>query len=149
MGQVDYPEDENFEQDLNLDEIVQGLNWYATFQVQQMLKRKRRDGHSSVFIDKLEAEMKQTQYVIYTEFQKYQRDEQEAPEITDLFQKLSLPALCQLLGTFMPIIKLKQADSYLIGTEVKKMMVRGEKCMIRVGGGYADIAQYYNDYSTK
>ena len=55
------------------------------------------------------------------------------------FNALSLPALCQLLGTFMPIAKLKKEDSYLIGTEVKMMTVRGEKCMIRVGGGYEDI----------
>jgi len=67
----------------------------------------------------------------------------------DLFNKLSLPALCQLLGTFMPIIKLKQENSYLIGTEKKMMMVRGEKCMVRVGGGFADIVEYYNNYATK
>ena len=30
---VDYPEDENFEQDLNADEIIEGLNWFAQFQV--------------------------------------------------------------------------------------------------------------------
>lgn len=29
------------------------------------------------------------------------------------------------------------------------MTVRGEKCMIRVGGGYADIKDYYNGYATK
>ena len=49
----------------------------------------------------------------------------------------------------MPIVKLKNEDSYLIGTEVKKMVVRGDKCMVRVGGGYAEISDYYNDYATK
>lgn len=47
----------------------------------------------------------------------------------------------------MPIVKLKNDDSYLIGTEVKKMVVRGDKCMVRVGGGYAEMSQYYNDYA--
>lgn len=49
----------------------------------------------------------------------------------------------------MPIAKLKKEDSYLIGTEVKMMTVRGEKCMIRVGGGFEDIKDYYNNYATK
>jgi len=31
LVQVDYPEDENFDQDLNADEIIQGLNWYANY----------------------------------------------------------------------------------------------------------------------
>ena len=48
----------------------------------------------------------------------------------------------------MPIAKLKKEDSYLIGTEVKMMTVRGEKCMIRVGGGFEDIKDY-NNYATK
>ena len=29
------------------------------------------------------------------------------------------------------------------------MTVRGEKCMIRVGGGFEDIKDYYNNYATK
>ena len=49
----------------------------------------------------------------------------------------------------MPIAKLRREDSYLIGTEVKQMIVRGEKCMVRVGGGYVDIRDYYNNYATK
>ena len=69
--------------------------------------------------------------------------------MVDLFERINLQALCQFLGTFMPIVKLKNDDSYLIGTEVKKMVVRGDKCMVRVGGGYAEITDYYNDYATK
>ena len=67
----------------------------------------------------------------------------------ELFDRLNLAALSQFLGTFMPIVKLKNDDSYLIGTEVKKMVVRGDKCMVRVGGGYAEMSQYYNDYASK
>ena len=93
--------------------------------------------------------MKQTQIVIYREFSKNQEEGKEQPELMDLFERLNLQALCQLLGTFMPIVKLKNEDSYLIGTEIKKMVVRGDKCMVRVGGGYAEISDYYNDYATK
>ena len=69
--------------------------------------------------------------------------------MVDQFNALSLPVLCQLLGTFMSIAKLSKQDSYLIGTESKQMTVRGELCMIRVGGGYEDIKNYYNNYATK
>lgn len=69
--------------------------------------------------------------------------------MVEQFNALSLPCLCQLLGTFMPIAKLTKQDSYLIGTEVKMMTVRGENCMIRVGGGFEDIKNYYNNYATK
>lgn len=67
---VDYPEDENFEQDLNADEIIEGLNWFAQFQVQVMKRRRKREGHNNVFIRKLDSEMKQTKVVIYREFAK-------------------------------------------------------------------------------
>lgn len=67
---MDYPEDENFEQDLNADEIIEGLNWFAQFQVQVMKKRRKREGHNNVFIRKLDSEMNQTKVVIYREFAK-------------------------------------------------------------------------------
>lgn len=70
-----------------------------------MQKRKKRDGHSSVFIAKLRKEIKHTQVVIYREFQK-QQDGDAAPELLEIFATLDLQGLCQLLGTFMPIIKL-------------------------------------------
>ena len=37
----------------------------------------------------------------------------------------------------------------MIGTEKKKMMVRGDKCMVRVGGGFADVSEYFNKYAGK
>ena len=124
-----------------------------------MNKRKKRDGHSKVFIDKLNSEIRQTQVCIYREFSQQEADgqnnkrqrqaQQSEQNLIRQFNGLSLPALCQLLGTFMPIAKLKKEDSYLIGTEVKMMTVRGEKCMIRVGGGFEDIKDYYNNYATK
>lgn len=49
----------------------------------------------------------------------------------------------------MPIVKLEKENMYLIGTEAKQMTVKGENCMVRVGGGYVTIQEYYNKYSTK
>ena len=49
----------------------------------------------------------------------------------------------------MPIAKLKKENTYLIGTEAKQMIVRGQNCMVRVGGGYVTIQEYYNRYSSK
>lgn len=50
---------------------------------------------------------------------------------------------------FMPIVKLPKENSYQIGCEVKQMTVRGENCMVRVGGGFVTIEEYYNRYSSK
>ena len=112
-----------------------------------MQKRKKKDGHAKIFIEKLQSEVKQTQVAIYREFDKNTGDEEF--NMLEQFNRLSLQALCQLLGTFMPICKLQKEDSYLIGTEVKNMAVRGVNCMVRVGGGYVDIKDYYNNYATK
>lgn len=49
----------------------------------------------------------------------------------------------------MPIVKLEKQDSYLIGTEAKQMTVKGNNCMVRVGGGYVTIQEYYDRYSSK
>ena len=143
---------------MGIDEIIAGLNWFAHFQVNHMKKRKKREGHNKVFIEKLTSEINQTQVVIYREFNKHKNKSKKGKQaaqqenddnMVEQFNALSLPVLCQLLGTFMPIAKLSKQDSYLIGTEVKQMMVRGENCMIRVGGGFEDIKAYYNNYATK
>ena len=49
----------------------------------------------------------------------------------------------------MPMVKVPKENTYLIGTEAKQLTVRGENCMVRVGGGYVTIEEYYNRYSTK
>ena len=49
----------------------------------------------------------------------------------------------------MPMVKLPKKDMYLIGTESKQLTVKGENCMVRVGGGYVTIDEYYNKYATK
>ena len=147
LEQVDYDEDEVFENNLQVDEILDGLNWYASFQIQLMNKSKNKDAVSQVFIDKLTTEMKQSEIVVYREFGKLQEDQEEFS--IEQFGDLKIAALSQLLGTFMPIAKLQKEHSYLIGTEVKQMTIRGENCMVRVGGGYVTIQEYYNRYSTK
>lgn len=70
LRQVDYPETASYKQDVGIEKIISGLNWYALFQINEMNKRKKRDGHNKVFIDKLNSEIKQTQVCIYQEFSK-------------------------------------------------------------------------------
>lgn len=91
--------------------------------------------------------MKQSEIVVYKNF--HNMGENEEDFSIEQFNKLDLQALSQLLGTFMPIVKLEKENMYLIGTEVKQMTVKGENCMVRVGGGYVTIQEYYNKYSTK
>ena len=67
----------------------------------------------------------------------------------DDFDKLDIASLCQLVGSFMPIIKLDKEDSFLLGAEAKQIVTRGDNCMVRVGGGFVTIAEYYNKYSVK
>ncbi len=67
----------------------------------------------------------------------------------DVFGEYDITVLSQLLGSFMPIVKLKKEDSYLVGAECKQITTRGENCMVRVGGGYVTIQEYYNKYATK
>lgn len=45
-------------------------------------------------------------------------DDDDAWSMDD-FDKLDIPSLCQLVGSFMPIVKLTKEDSYLIGAESK------------------------------
>ena len=37
----------------------------------------------------------------------------------DDFEKLDIPSRCQVVGAFMPIVKLSKEDSYLLGSEAK------------------------------
>ena len=66
-GAAEEGDDNSGGEDPTLEELIQGLNWYAYFQISQMQRRKRRDGHSLVFIEKLESEIRQTQVCIYRE----------------------------------------------------------------------------------
>ena len=45
-------------------------------------------------------------------------------------------------------MKLPRENTYLLGTETKSIFVRGEECMVSVGGGFVSISEYYNRYST-
>jgi len=68
LEQIDFPEDEEFDQNLQVDEILEGLNWYASFQISIMKKRKNKDAVAGTFIDKLTHEMKQSEGVVYNHF---------------------------------------------------------------------------------
>ena len=65
LEQVDYPEDEEFDNGVGIDEmILESLNWFASFQISLLTKRKKRDAIDRTFIDKLKREMIQSKYVV-------------------------------------------------------------------------------------
>ena len=41
----------------------------------------------------------------------------------------------------LPLIRIQQGK-YLIGTEVKMIKIKGESCMVRVGGGWEKLEVY-------
>ena len=90
LEQIDYPEDENFDENLQVEELLEGLGWYANLQVQLMKSKKFRDSVSGVFIDKISHELKQSETVVYREFYKEQRDEEFS---IDMFGEMNLQAL--------------------------------------------------------
>ena len=66
------------------------------------------------------------------------------------FAHMDLRTLIQILSTFMPIVRLAdKQDAYLLGTEVKKMTVRKNDCMVSVGGGFMSVQEYYDQCSFK
>ena len=128
-----------------VEDILQGLISYPQFQIKLLKKRKNKDSVNQVFIDKLNEEIKEAQIVLYREAAKREGEEFSIEN----FAEMDLQCLMQLLGVFMPIVKLARQDSYLIGLEAKQITVRGENCMVRVGGGYVTIREYFNKYATK
>ena len=69
LEQIDIAQDpdEVFEQNIHVDEILEGLNWYPNFQVSILKKRKKTDKISNVFIDKLHKEMEESAIVLRRE----------------------------------------------------------------------------------
>ena len=65
LEQIDYPEDENFDENLQVEELLEGLNWYANLQLSVMKSKKFRDSVSNVFVDKITHELKQSETVVY------------------------------------------------------------------------------------
>lgn len=108
-------------------------------------KRRKGTKVDSVFVDKLTIEMNQTKMALYRESAKKEDEEFSV----DFFAEYDISVLAQILGTFMPIIRLKKENTYLLGAETKQITTRGENCMVRVGGGYVTIQEYYNKYATK
>lgn len=63
---------------------------------------------------------------------------------------MKLNSLVPILTTFMPIVKIDNANAYLLGTEVKQMQkMSGGRIMVTVGGGFVTIQEYYEKHSIK
>ena len=74
---------------MQVEELLEGLGWYANLQVSLMKSKKFRDSVSNVFVDKLSHELKQSETVVYREFYKEQRDRDEEFSI-DMFGDMNL-----------------------------------------------------------
>ena len=147
-----------------LDNLLAGLNWFAKFQI-GLLQRAPPAQHDTasqvfkrIYIDKLKKEMRQNSLSLIRQFSltKVDSDGDKTPPSTSFalsdLETMSLQDLAKLLGTFMPVVRLSSVgpDSYyLIGTEVKHLLVRGSCCMVRVGGGYVSLEEYYDKYAVK
>ena len=73
--QYDYPEDESFDQAMTVEEVLQGIQWFPRLQIELLNKKRKQEKAISQIVEKLEGEMKQTEYVLYTEFRKEGEDE--------------------------------------------------------------------------
>ena len=49
-----------------------------------------------------------------------------------------------VLAAILPIIKVEGNDKYMIGTEVRKIEMRGESLVVRVAGGYQLLSSFIN-----
>lgn len=45
----------------------------------------------------------------------------------------------------MPVIRIGPGK-YLLGTESKMLMIKGDICMVRVGGGFVSLQEYIERY---
>jgi len=54
---------------------------------------------------------------------------------------MSMDDVNMLLTSLLPVIKL-EAGKYMIGTEKKPILIKSNKLMLRVGGGYATLEEY-------
>lgn len=56
--------------------------------------------------------------------------------LDEVVQKIIFDLRCE-----MPIIRVRPG-SYLIGTDLKMLMIKGTVCMVRVGGGWEPLHEY-------
>lgn len=52
------------------------------------------------------------------------------------------------LATCLPLVKLEGSDGmYLVGTEFKKIQMKGRGVLVRTGGGYMYLSEYLLHYA--
>ena len=47
----------------------------------------------------------------------------------------------QLLTGFLPVVKI-DSTKYMIGTDVKTILIKSDQLLVRVGGGFITLAQH-------
>ena len=70
-----------------------------------------------------------------------QEDGEEGLKPTDPEEKL-----LHQLTMFLPFFKLKQ-ETYLIGTMKRQVIVKGQACTVRTGGGYMYLEEFLRHYA--
>lgn len=70
-----------------------------------------------------------------------QKKQEAADSGEDYFEFMDSKQVGAALVEHMPIIKLEEGE-YLIGTEKKKIIVKANNLLIRVGGGYITLEEY-------
>ena len=63
-----------------------------------------------------------------------------------VISRMSSFQLESLLTGFLPVIKLDSAK-YLIGTDVKNILIKSDAILVRVGGGFITLSEHINKIS--
>lgn len=126
----------SFESDELIENLVESLNWFSRHTL-WMLKQENASGENDVasdtvrqiLIDNVNKRIKRNLTVV-TKQATMQREATMAQGINAQYsgpeiQKMDVKSLKQLLGSFMPVIKLDK-NSYLLGAEVKQVNINGD-----------------------
>ena len=50
------------------------------------------------------------------------------------------------MATSLPVIKIAKGK-YLIGTHQKSLQIKGDSCIVRTGGGFMELEEYFKHYA--
>ena len=58
-----------------------------------------------------------------------------------VISRMNSRQLEKLLTGFLPVVKLKDAK-YMIGTDVKTILIKSDQLLVRVGGGFITLSEH-------
>ena len=136
--------------------MLKGLGFFAEFQLKMLTQSRKKVPNSGKNCDpaevikkhlseKISKELKRNTMVVYKSYHMSQAACIGQNFTIEDFAHMDFHTLVQILSTFMPIVGLPdKQDAYLLGTEVKKMTVKKNDCMVSVGGGFMSVQEYYD-----